>query len=302
MIVGAFDKPEDSNEWAEKKGLLRYCHKHNSYFDPSIGCRDCKLEESHHEPISSSEFNPFRMCKSGYKYYAGSYWRRIDNREASKTNRQIVNDKDGIWEKVSIEEATFELEIVDEPSWPIIATKNSSTQEAEICPCCSAKTTTFQKSKEVDYEFYKCSNDGCNRVFGVDELRILRSKIKTPEVIIQTQRSKVDSDKHNENESLVAPKVAIQPIPNNIDPNKPPRNKLLVAPKSLIQPVEAKSAEKRPHPSLWGAVKRMVFGTQVFTDKNPFKEEKRGSVAWFGNQYWDPKAKKWKNGPKGRRV
>jgi hypothetical protein len=217
------------------------------------------------------------MCRVGYKYYAGSYWRRIDDREASKTNRQIVNDKDGIWEKVSLEEATFELEIVDEPTRPQIVTLNLPILEAEICPNCGAKTLTFRRSPDVDYEFYKCSNNACNRVYGVDELRILRSKVK-------------------------APKVAIQPQPSKINPDKPAGNNPLVAPKSPIQPVETKSAEHRPHPSFWEDVKRMVLGTQVSTRKNFFKEEKKDSVAWFGNQYFDPKTKKWKDGPKGRRV
>jgi hypothetical protein len=177
---------------------------------------------------------------------------------------------------VSINDATFELEIVDEPTQPQIVTLNLPILDAEICPNCGAKTLNFRKSLDVDYEFFKCSNDGCNRVFGVDELRILRTKIKTPEVTTQPQRSKVDSDKRTGNQSLIPPK------PSN-------------------QPIEIKRAEQR-HPSFWGDIKKMVLGTPVFTDKNPMKVEKRGSVAWFGTQYWDPKAKKWKNGPKGRRV
>lgn len=179
-----------------------------------------------------------------------------------KPTGNIVSDKDGIWEKVSLEEATFELEIVDEPIRPQIVNLNLPILEAEICPGCGAKSLTFHKSPDVDYEFYKCFNNGCNRVFGVDELRILRSKVKVPEVAIQHQSSKIDSDK----------------------------------------PVEIKPPEHRPHPSFWEDVKRMVLGTQVSTGKNSLKEEKRGSVAWFGNQYFDPKTKKWKDGPKGRRV
>jgi hypothetical protein len=109
--MGVFETPQDSQEWAAKKHLLRYCDKHKNYFDPNIGCKDCEIEQTPIRPIPKVEFDPFRMAKSGYKYHAGSYWRRIYQGELDKVKGITLTDSGGIWVKVSLEEATTKLEI-----------------------------------------------------------------------------------------------------------------------------------------------------------------------------------------------
>jgi hypothetical protein len=113
--MGDFGNQQSDNEWAENKKLLRYCSEHKSYFDPHLGCKYCKSEESPLKPISKAEFNPFGMVKQGYKYHAGSYWKRMNHTETEDIKGITLTDSEGIWLKVSQEEATIVLEIREPP-------------------------------------------------------------------------------------------------------------------------------------------------------------------------------------------
>jgi transposase-like protein len=51
------------------------------------------------------------------------------------------------------------------------------TAAFEICPYCNQRKLLYHKSDEVDWEYYKCHNNECNRVYGVAELgKIKESK------------------------------------------------------------------------------------------------------------------------------
>lgn len=40
-----FDQPESVYDWAKRKGIAQRCAKHRTYFDPHLGCAQCRKQE-----------------------------------------------------------------------------------------------------------------------------------------------------------------------------------------------------------------------------------------------------------------
>jgi hypothetical protein len=180
--VGVFETPQDSNEWAEKKHLLRYCHKHNNYFDPSIGCKDCESEQASIELISKEEFDPFRACKSGYKLHAGSYWKKVDYNETPKQKGIMLTDSEGIWVKVSMQDATYKIETKESPIEPEkterLKSLSDKLKEDVLCPKCDKPCEKYGSTHS--YSYYQCSNPECKNSFGIEKLR--KNTITPPDI------------------------------------------------------------------------------------------------------------------------
>jgi hypothetical protein len=109
--MSEFGIPQDSHEWAEKKHLLRFCDVHKTHFDPNIGCKDCKTDSLPRQQITNEGYSPFRAVKQGYKHHAGSYWKLLTPFDIDSAGGITLTDTKGTWVKVSIDEATYEMQI-----------------------------------------------------------------------------------------------------------------------------------------------------------------------------------------------
>jgi len=106
---------EDTEKWAEKKRISRKCEIHHCYFDISLGCALCRAEHADVESKEAYEWSLFAMLKSGYKFVAGSYWKKIRKAELSLYDGMITrSDSEGLWVKVTRREATDDIRIKPE--------------------------------------------------------------------------------------------------------------------------------------------------------------------------------------------
>ncbi|QNT76967.1 hypothetical protein [Dehalogenimonas etheniformans] len=48
------------------------------------------------------------------------------------------------------------------------------TSVFEVCPNCNERSLIYRKSELIEWEYYKCKNENCGRVFGVEELNDMR--------------------------------------------------------------------------------------------------------------------------------
>jgi hypothetical protein len=63
------------------------------------------------QQITNEGYSPFRAVKQGYKHHAGSYWKLLTPFDIDSAGGITLTDTKGTWVKVSIEEATYEMQI-----------------------------------------------------------------------------------------------------------------------------------------------------------------------------------------------
>lgn len=272
--MGDFGKQQDSADWAEEKKIARKCPNCGRLMDNYVGCNYCNTP---HAPMDKTIFNPFRMAKLGYKFHAGSYWKKISHNETANTKGITLTDSEGIWLKVSMEEATVELEIKEPPvnleriettiklesKETTVESKSNNNQQYLVCPICNKNTLQYGTVK--GYLYYKCLNLVCKEIFGKNE--ILKFNLpqhdigEVPEVDITEPTSK--------------PNIIEEPsIPQKTNKRAPIWEKLYTPetkdsentksqPPVSSQPStpDVKTPTQKPqHPSFGEDLRRMIFG------------------------------------------
>lgn len=71
-------------------------------------------------------YSPLRIIKPNHKIHAGGYWRKIHYSDSSKIDGIKMTDTEGLWVKVSYEEATYDSQIQQSQS------ENTTTEKAKL--------------------------------------------------------------------------------------------------------------------------------------------------------------------------
>lgn len=252
--------------WASEKEDLRYCYKHKHYYRVDFGCQLCILEKIEQQ-LPQEVTIELIGCPVCAEKSLG--WFELQNQfECMNPRCKSVLSKEKLDQilKPNVAQASATINI--EPDTQIqkeLFSQNGFENNSDIliCPECCDNTLSWNISKNL----YKCNKPGCSGSFTKEQLR-------------ETYKAKLteskDSSAHKKN---IAPE------------SKPTKNENLVKCPICWKITVYFASDRNVYECL--KCQRVYSESEYKTLMKAHDEEPKGK-GWFGNEYWDPKRKKWR--------
>lgn len=246
--------------WAsDKDGELRYCGKHERYYKSDFGCQLCEIE---HLEISliNNEKVVLIECPVCHKKSL-NFFELLDHYECMNNSCKRAFSKQQIAQLLqSAEESLPTLQAVPSENIPSGTVSDSLFLK---CPECSELTLVWDIPKRV----YKCTNRDCLCAFpqkllmSIYREQLLPQSTDTPEL----------GSKGVDPVSVTKQKLAKCPI----------CWKMALLFDATKKEYECLNCRRKYSPSEYEELRHRL-------------EDEPSGKAWFGNEYYDPKKKKWR--------
>jgi len=261
------EMPSRADEyWASEKEDLRYCYKHKRYYRLDFGCQSCILENIEQKfpvkvtvelvecPVCGKKSLGWFDLLNQYECMSPSCKRAF----SKETLSQIL--KSNIAQATETANSNSDLMTKERPPSKTSVEKNS---DVLVCPECCESSLFWNKSKNL----YECSNPDCISPFTQEQLRATYKE--------KLAKTKVPSDKSKK----------------KVTESEPPKKENLVKCPICWKITVYFASEKNVYECL--KCQRVYSEAEYKTLMKAHNEEPKGK-GWFGNEYFDPKKKKWR--------